>query len=261
MVLKVSHSLEYKHGLYLSRQTPAQTDHTRVDRFEHPQTWRLIKKSSAVENKGLEPEELVFTIIGIISEVDFPAIKEKPISVTPRQCKFLRQSVSLTGLGSPMFDAAVEATHQIYDMFQRQFQEGALEVWHTDVWQTPSHQSHLSLPMSNHYLTPRRDAPRMEHIPFETEEDPHGYLESMFKEGYVHGEENIVGYYTKSKEEGKKIFVKAGPQSFRQGDIVEVQVSFVVVPLKKQKYKMLGILHAIALLDTSFSQVRVIHNN
>ncbi|KAF8874666.1 hypothetical protein BD779DRAFT_1678634 [Infundibulicybe gibba] len=235
--------------------TPGQGDHARVVRFEHPQTWRLIKGTSAVENKGPENEELVFTFMGIISQVDFPPIKEKPC-VAHRRYKFLRQSASLTGLGSPTFDAALEATHRIFDTFQRQFQKGALDPWQTDVWQTPSHQSHPSLLVSNRYLTPRRDAPRMEHIPFESEVDPHGYLEAMFKDGYVHGEENIVEYYTKSTstKDGKQIFAKGGPQRFREGDIVEVQVSFVVVPLKEQKYKMLGILHAIALLDTSFSQ-------
>ncbi|KAF8867494.1 hypothetical protein BD779DRAFT_1685747 [Infundibulicybe gibba] len=234
-------------------KTPGQGDQARVVRFEHPQTWRLIKKTSAGEDSGLESEELVFTFIGIISQVDFPPVKEKPL-VAPRQYKFLRQSVGLTGLGSPTFDAAVEATHQIFETFQRQFQEGALEVWQGDVWETPSHQSHPSLPTSNRYLTPRRDAPHMEHIPFESSVDPHGHLEAMLKDGYVHGEENIVEYYTKNMEAGKKTFVKAGPQAFRKGDIVEVQVSFVVVPLKKQKYKMIGTLHAIALLDTSFSQ-------
>ncbi|KAF8870508.1 hypothetical protein BD779DRAFT_1455315 [Infundibulicybe gibba] len=226
-------------------------DQCQVARFESPQTWRLIKKVSGVEGKGLEEsEELVFTLVGVICAHDLPPIKEKP-SVVARQYKYLRQSISITGIGSPTFGAAVEATHLIFDMFQRQFQEGALAVW-----ETPSHQSYPTLPMSNRYLTPRRDAPHMEHIPFEAEVDPHGYLESMIKDGYIHGEENNVEYYTQSTKEGKKIFVESGPQTFRVGDIVEVQVSFVVVPLKQQRYKMMGVLHAIALLDTSFSQVQ-----
>ncbi|KAF8875565.1 hypothetical protein BD779DRAFT_1450017, partial [Infundibulicybe gibba] len=193
-------------------------------------------------------EEVIFTLIGVICGHDLPPLKEKP-SVAARRYKFLRQSISVTGIGSPTFGAAVEATHCIFDMFQRQFEEGALHVW-----ETPSDQSHPTLLMSNRYLTPRRDALHMEHIPFEAEVDPHGYLESMIKDGYIHGEENNVEYYTQSIKEGKKIFVKSGPQSFRKGDIVEVQVSFVVVPLKEQRYKMMGVLHAIALLDTSFSQ-------
>lgn len=46
------------------------------------------------------------------------------------------------------------------------------------------------------------------------------------------------------------------PQIFRIGDIVEAQVSFIAVPLKNNKYKMIVVLRSIALLDATFSQVR-----
>jgi hypothetical protein len=35
------------------------------------------------------------------------------------------------------------------------------------------------------------------------------------------------------------------------GDVVEAQVSFVAIPLKQQKYKLLVVLRAITLLDCS----------
>ena len=50
-------------------------------------------------------------------------------------------------------------------------------------------------------------------------------------------------------------FVTKGPQIFRVGDIVEVQISFIVVPLKGQNMKMHCVLHAIALLSENFTQV------
>ena len=46
------------------------------------------------------------------------------------------------------------------------------------------------------------------------------------------------------------------PQIFRIGDIVEAQVSFIAVPLKDKKHKMIVVLRSIALLDATFSQVR-----
>ena len=46
------------------------------------------------------------------------------------------------------------------------------------------------------------------------------------------------------------------PQIFRIGDIVEAQVSFIAVPLKDKKHKMIIVLCSIALLDATFSQVR-----
>ncbi|KAF8881012.1 hypothetical protein BD779DRAFT_1445810, partial [Infundibulicybe gibba] len=192
-------------------------------------------------------EEMVFTVAGIISEIDFPPMERKN-GVAVKQYKFFRQSLTLAGLGSATFDAAVEATSGMFATFQRQFAEGTL-----DVWKTPHYKMHSSLAISNRYLTPKRDAPNMEHIPFDPEVDAHGQLELVVKDGYVHGEENIVEYYTQRTQDGKKSFVKCHPQSFRVGDMVEVQISLVVVPLRQQKYKMMAVLRAIALLDTSFS--------
>jgi hypothetical protein len=51
-------------------------------------------------------------------------------------------------------------------------------------------------------------------------------------------------------------YSELGPQVFNVGDLVEVQVSFIVVPLKGQNYKVLNVMHAIALLDSQFSKVR-----
>jgi hypothetical protein len=39
------------------------------------------------------------------------------------------------------------------------------------------------------------------------------------------------------------------PHVFCVGDIVEAQVSFIAVPLKNHKYKMIVVLRSIALLD------------
>jgi hypothetical protein len=49
--------------------------------------------------------------------------------------------------------------------------------------------------------------------------------------------------------------MKVNPQAFRIGDIVEAQVSFVVVPLKSEGTKMLIVLRSVALLDSAFTQV------
>ena len=48
---------------------------------------------------------------------------------------------------------------------------------------------------------------------------------------------------------------------FRVGDIVQAQVSFVVIPLKGGRRKMLSILRSLALLDGSLSTVSRSSNN
>ncbi|KAF8810962.1 hypothetical protein BYT27DRAFT_7336378 [Phlegmacium glaucopus] len=86
--------------------------------------------------------------------------------------------------------------------------------------------------------------------------DPRGILEKLTKEGFLHGEENEVHYYQVHKNDagGKTSVETVNPQIFRIGDIVEAQVSFIVVPLKDNKHKMIVVLRLIALLDTHFSK-------
>ena len=50
-------------------------------------------------------------------------------------------------------------------------------------------------------------------------------------------------------------FSELSPLVFDIGDIVEAQVSFIVVPLKGQNYKIQTVMHSIALLDSQFSKV------
>ncbi|KAF8868435.1 hypothetical protein BD779DRAFT_1683918 [Infundibulicybe gibba] len=145
------------------------------ERTEQPQTWRLLGEGV----DGEPVEELVFTIAGILSEVDLPPVEEKP-SVMPRKYRFLRQGVVITGLGSPTFEAAVDLTRDIYKVFQREFP---------------------------------RDV------------------------------------------NGGNSFSRAKPQVFRVGDLVDVQVSFVVVELRQQKFKMVPVLRTIALVDGNFTQM------
>ena len=84
-------------------------------------------------------------------------------------------------------------------MLKRQFPEGQLEDWTAGEFR-----GHCALGVSNRYFTPTKDAPNMEHIPFEKAVDPQGILENMTKAGYIHCEENVVQYYAREQnEEGK----------------------------------------------------------
>lgn len=50
-------------------------------------------------------------------------------------------------------------------------------------------------------------------------------------------------------------FIPTAPVTFQVGDVVEVQVSFAVLPLRYGKLKSSLILRSITLLDGSVSQV------
>ena len=59
-------------------------------------------------------------------------------------------------------------------------------------------------------------------------------------------------------------FISTKPITFRHGDIVEVQVSFAMLPLREKKFKLSLILRSISLLDATYSQACVTlttHNN
>ena len=56
-------------------------------------------------------------------------------------------------------------------------------------------------------------------------------------------------------------FKEAGPQIFQEGDIVELQVSFIVVPIRDQKCRMSIILRGVSLLEGIFTQVSAILKN
>ena len=50
-------------------------------------------------------------------------------------------------------------------------------------------------------------------------------------------------------------FCEADPTQFRVGDIVEVQITIAVVPIRNNKFKMICQLRSLALLDGAFTDV------
>ncbi|KAF8811310.1 hypothetical protein BYT27DRAFT_7034303, partial [Phlegmacium glaucopus] len=215
-------------------------DRFTIQEMENPSSWRLLKR-----NDSSEMEEAVFTVQGIIISKDLPPIYEKP-RIPVNRFKYLRQNVSLTGAGSATFSSALDAAQVIYRHFDRQFPEGLLEAWSAD--------STLdSLDISNRYLTPLRDISGLEDVPFHKGVDPRGVLRDMAKNDHIHTEDNYVGYFSTHRDsDGHRRFKSCEPQIFRVGDIVQAQLSFVVIPVKAGRRKMLTVLRSLALLDETF---------
>ena len=180
----------------------------------------------------------------------------------------------LTGLGSAAFTSALEAAGEVYGYFDCQFPENVLDSW------TSSEEKCFGFPcldVSNRYLTPVKEANGQE-IAFQKGVDPHGILRGMATSNgtcsYVHTEDNQVQYFSSCRDGNGTLkslsrnfsypnldshciirFQQCEPQTFRNGDIVQVQLSFVVIPVKGGHCKMLTVLRSLALLDGSFSQV------
>jgi len=123
--------------------------------------------------------------------------------------RFLRQGVTLTGLGSPTFTRALEAIKSVHSKFDRQFSEGALEAQgEYNVGNTEPDR----LDIWNRYLTPAREARGMQSVSFLPGVDPKGTLRDMAQEDgtcpYVHTEDNQVHFYATHRDgEGQLVYV------------------------------------------------------
>ncbi|KAF8229305.1 hypothetical protein L208DRAFT_1076303, partial [Tricholoma matsutake] len=171
---------------------------------------------------------------------------------------YLQQSVTVSRLDTTFFIDAVAAVNEIYGMFYHAFAEGVLGLWNL----TESHG--LSFEASNRYFTPWKQGMHLESVPFLETIDPFGVFAKMLASPdawYSHTEENEVEYCQGFKEpDGGYWFEACRPQSFRKGDIVELSLSFVVIPIREhpkkgKQYKILAVLQSMALLDTQFSTV------
>jgi hypothetical protein len=125
--------------------------------------------------------------------------------ITANRYKFLRQAITLSGLGTPTFKNALMAASEIYGHFDRQFLEGILDSWAS----SPVDDNECPcLTMSNRYFTPSNEAHGLEAVPFHKGVDPRGILQNMAKgDGlttHIHTEDNQVQYFsTKRDAEGK----------------------------------------------------------
>ncbi|KAH9960579.1 hypothetical protein BGW80DRAFT_1256107 [Lactifluus volemus] len=117
--------------------------------------------------------------------------------------KFMRQGVTLIGLGSPMFTRALEVIENIYFHFDRHLQEGTLD---------------------KHSTTVRGDG--------------------------VSDELNMWN----RDDKGIIRYERCQLHMFRAGDLVEVQLSFVVIPVKGGHRKMLAVLRSLALIKGNFKK-------
>ena len=63
------------------------------------------------------------------------------------------------------------------------------------------------------------------------------------------GRESITCTYAHGR------FQPTKPQTFQVGDIVEVQVSFIAIPIRDNKWKISTILRSVKLFDGRFTQV------
>jgi hypothetical protein len=133
-----------------------------------------------------------------------------------------------------------------------------------------------TLNLSNRYFTPRKDAQTgtqmAKQLQFHQDVDPYGNLTRLLGTAHVHIEENNVSYYERvdggtryyrlkcpSDQSNARVrrYITVKPASLSVGDIVELQISFVMVPLRDNKFKAMMVLRSILVLDRTYTQVDI----
>ena len=63
-------------------------------------------------------------------------------------------------------------------------------------------------------------------------------------------------HYAETKRLNDVSYKIISPAKFREGDIVDAEVTFMLVPIQGGKHKLVGVLRSLTLLESTYSLVR-----
>ncbi|KAI1788903.1 hypothetical protein LXA43DRAFT_893730 [Ganoderma leucocontextum] len=162
----------------------------------------------------------------------------------------LQQSITLTGLGTKSFDAAVCGVQTVYQVFNNHVSRtgGRLREW------TPGRCGQdLTLTFTNCYLTSSHDLGDEASVDLSAMVDPFNVLRPLIK-SEVHTADNVVEYWERRQGgDSSKEYAEIKPGLFMLTNLVEVQVSFVIVRVARQEHVFVPKLRAICLLDCDYN--------
>ncbi|EFI27784.1 hypothetical protein CC1G_14707 [Coprinopsis cinerea okayama7 len=210
-----------------------------VVQFENPSTYRLTQRD--------DPEsETYFKVIGVLCSKVLPPFQTTPKIRTLQHLRNLRQFVKVTGLGSTSFSLAGGAMESVVELFKQALGSDALVGTEEKLYE-----GDLALDFHARYFTDREVAPQEKHIPFDDLVDPQQILETLRGTRFIHGPDNRVEYCVKRVDpDGKTRYEPVDPASIKEGDIVEVTLAFMCVPIKENRYRFLPTLRAVTLLES-----------
>ncbi|KAK7032389.1 hypothetical protein VNI00_013137 [Paramarasmius palmivorus] len=212
-------------------------------------TWHL----TTVEDEGHTPEEVVFTLHGIIMQCDLPPII-RPYGrfVSP---KHLQQRVLLTGLNTTTFSHGMDGLTRLDSLLRQAIR---------DVHPKPIPgltEGHTTVDIANRYFTSKRVANEEHHVGFPKNVDPKGILDDIRGDAFVYTADNVVEYYQRQVVNDIQRFKPIHPSHINKGDIVEIQLTLNLVEHASGKgrntniqYITKLILRSITLLDKTFSE-------
>ncbi|KAL4255724.1 hypothetical protein AB1N83_012392 [Pleurotus pulmonarius] len=210
---------------------------------------KLIQQN---EHTG-ETEEATVALQGIISAVRVPPFEIKNRrSDEGKRLPHIRQSLTITGLGSNAFKQIVTNFRHTYSMFSRYTPNAKLisvpEFIGKDERLSDDTSKNTTITASNRFFTPVKQAEGFRIVDIGGEIDPRGILENVDKKKWVHTEDNEVAYYVLGTGDDEGSYKPTTSIIFQVGDIVELQVSLICIPTKGD-YTVKVVLRSVVLLN------------
>ncbi|KAJ7715115.1 hypothetical protein B0H16DRAFT_1742204 [Mycena metata] len=219
-------------------------------------SWRICVPNPA---DGIA-DEVVFAIQGIITRANL--VPTNVQHMDHRRAMRLTQHLEVTGFETGVFEECMTRLELAQDLFAQHFSGHPITRLTIPVGRT----GHV-LGASNRIFTPKVDAPTEQGSEFQPGMDPLGALERLKTEELIHGPENIVRYYkrTKEKSTSKISYDTSFPGIFRPGDVAEMHASLIAIRTGDRKIKVTCRLHAVTLLDSSYTKAatmeRILHKS
>jgi hypothetical protein len=118
------------------------------------------------------------------------------------KARYLKQGLTLTGLGTDTFSKAMENAARLYANFSRYVGENDLQP----IGFVEADRTGATMTVSNRYFTSRNEDPYGKNLPIGASIDPSGILASCVGPDLFHGEDNSVQYFQKKKTSNDERF-------------------------------------------------------
>ncbi|PBK88315.1 hypothetical protein ARMGADRAFT_902776, partial [Armillaria gallica] len=130
--------------------------------------WHLLTQVSERE----EPEEVVFTVNGIVCGLDLPPVYSLPkYRLIADKPLIMSQKVMLTGMGASTFKDCMYVMREVSMMAEREFKQGVLEQW-----TLTSINRVEAMEITNRYFTRTKEGDSKEPLTILKDVDPKGML-------------------------------------------------------------------------------------
>ncbi|KAJ7575165.1 hypothetical protein C8J56DRAFT_1064068 [Mycena floridula] len=214
--------------------------------FEHPMSRRMVLMNGP-DNTA---EVVVYVTSLIENKRTTPFINDHwPLIGDPGQVLQQRQMITLTRLGSQLFEHSVQCLNELLTLFERSYPQHAVETREKDT---------TTIQASNRYFMLASDAGSLKILTLDHEMDPHDILTTAAGGRYVFTEDNNVICFELQKGtiKGTTHYDPISIGQLRGGDIVELSISLVGFPVRYARNKVWVILHGITLLENCYSKVQ-----